>query len=101
MDTKMDRLRAARDKFGPMPESHDAQLEYIRKCDEFVTEGKTSQYHQNVVKEMHALADLGVAKPAAKLSTFTSSLVMGTIQDCERDGASVTTCCDILLDLGA
>ena len=61
----------------------------------------TNNYHQNVVKEMHALADLGVADQGAKLSTFTNSVVLGFIMECEADGASVSTCCDLLLDLGA
>jgi hypothetical protein len=58
-------------------------------------------FHLNVVKEMHALADIGVAQPAAKFSTFTNSVVLAFIIQCEADGTSVSTCCDLLMDLGA
>lgn len=59
------------------------------------------QYHAAVVKEMHALSDLGVASPAAKLSSFTNSLIEADIRQSHRDFVSVSMCCDLLIDMGA
>ena len=37
---KMKHLRKAREKFGPMPKSIPDQIDYIRKCHEYVESKK-------------------------------------------------------------